>query len=149
MGDVSKLFVFKGLLTMPSNVLPVRIKQTFLPIIWIFNEDEGVGIKSRLPFKIFSTLQKNNMKKIIQFCKVRFYCFAFNLRMKSILKWAHHFKSSSWKLHNLCNIHTYCIHIFLQNTYVLDLVPFILQLMLEKHFKTQVKPAFGWNRNTY
>ena len=26
------------------------------PMIWIFTEDEGDGIKSRLPFKIFSTL---------------------------------------------------------------------------------------------
>ena len=35
----------------------VDIKQTFLPIIWIFTEDVGDGIESRLPFKIFSTLQ--------------------------------------------------------------------------------------------
>ena len=34
-----------------------QLKQTFLPIIWIFNEGEGDGIKSRLPFKIFSTLK--------------------------------------------------------------------------------------------
>ena len=39
---------------MPSNVLPLHLKQTFPPIIWIFTE--GDGIKSRLPFKIFSTL---------------------------------------------------------------------------------------------
>ena len=39
---------------MPSNVLPLRLKQTFLPIIWIFTE--GDEIKSRLPFKIFFTL---------------------------------------------------------------------------------------------
>ena len=39
---------------MPSNVLPLRLKQTFPPIIWIFTE--GDEIKSRLPFKIFSTL---------------------------------------------------------------------------------------------
>ena len=54
MGDVNKLFVFKSLLTMPSNVL--HLKQTFPPIIWIFTEGEGDGIESRLPFKIFSTL---------------------------------------------------------------------------------------------
>ena len=36
--------------------LPLHLKQTFLPIIWIFTEDEGDGIESRLPFKIFSTL---------------------------------------------------------------------------------------------
>ena len=56
MGDVNKFFVFKSLLTMPGNFLPLHLKQTFLPIIWIFAEGEGDGIKSRLPFKIFSTL---------------------------------------------------------------------------------------------
>ena len=54
LGIVNKLFVFKSLLKKPSNVLPLHLKQTFLPIIWIFTE--GDGIKSRLPFKIFSTL---------------------------------------------------------------------------------------------
>jgi hypothetical protein len=43
---------------MPSNVLPLRLKQTFLPIIQIFTEGEGDGIEFRLPFKIFSTLSK-------------------------------------------------------------------------------------------
>ena len=52
--DVNKLFVFKSLLTTPSNVLPLHFKQTFPPIIQIFTE--GDGIESRLPFKIFSTL---------------------------------------------------------------------------------------------
>ena len=56
LGDVNKLFVFKSLLTTPSNVLPLHLKQTFPPIIWIFTEGEGDGIKSRLPFKNFSTL---------------------------------------------------------------------------------------------
>ena len=41
---------------MPSNVLPLCLKQTFPPIIWIFTEGEGDEIESRLPFKIFSTL---------------------------------------------------------------------------------------------
>ena len=54
--DVNKLFVFKSLLTTPSNVLPLHLKQTFPPIIWIFTEGDGDGIESRLPFKIFSTL---------------------------------------------------------------------------------------------
>ena len=31
-----------------SNVLPYYLKQTFLPIIWIFTESEGDGIESRL-----------------------------------------------------------------------------------------------------
>ena len=51
-------FVFKILLTMPSNVLPLHLKRTFPSMIWIFTEGEGDGIKSRLPFKIFSTLLK-------------------------------------------------------------------------------------------
>ena len=33
LGIVNKLFVFKSLLTKPSNVLPLHLKQTFLPII--------------------------------------------------------------------------------------------------------------------
>ena len=41
---------------MPSNVLPLHLKQAFPPIIWIFIEGEGDGIESRLPFKTFSTL---------------------------------------------------------------------------------------------
>ena len=41
---------------MPSNVLLLHLKQTLLPIIWIFTEGEGDGIKSRLPFKKISTL---------------------------------------------------------------------------------------------
>ena len=53
---VKKLLKTKRLLTSPSNVLPLNLKQTFPPMIWIFTEGEGDGIKSRLPFKIFSTL---------------------------------------------------------------------------------------------
>ena len=49
-------FVSKGLLTTPSTVLPLHLKQTLRPIIWIFTEGEGDGIKSRLPFKLFPTL---------------------------------------------------------------------------------------------
>ena len=56
LGDVNKLFVFKSLMAMPSTVLPLHLKQTFPPIIWIFTEDEGDGIESRLCFKIFSSL---------------------------------------------------------------------------------------------
>ena len=43
---------------MPSNGLPLHLSQIFPPIIWIFTEDEGDGIKSLLFFKIFSTLKK-------------------------------------------------------------------------------------------
>ena len=43
-----------------SGVLPLHLKQTFPAISWIWTKYEGDRIKSRLPFKIFSTL---NYKK--------------------------------------------------------------------------------------
>ena len=57
LGLVNKLLKTKSLLTSPSDVLPLHLKQTFPRIIWIFTEGEGDGIKFRLPFKIFSTLK--------------------------------------------------------------------------------------------
>ena len=48
LGDVNKLLKTKSLLTSPSNVLPYHLKETFLPIFWIFNEIQGDGIESRL-----------------------------------------------------------------------------------------------------
>ena len=54
--DVNKLIVFKNLFTKKRNILPLHLRKTFLPIIWIFTEVEGDRIESRLPFKIFSTL---------------------------------------------------------------------------------------------
>ena len=56
LGDVNKFFAFKSLLTMPSNVFPLHLKQTLPHIIWIFNEGEGDEIEFWQPFKIFSTL---------------------------------------------------------------------------------------------
>ena len=53
---VNKLFVFKSLLTIPSNVLPLHLKQTFQPIFRIFTEGEGDGIGCRLSSKMFFTL---------------------------------------------------------------------------------------------
>ena len=42
---------------MPSIVLPLHLKQTFPPMIWIFNEGEGDGIEYfQNIFKMFSTL---------------------------------------------------------------------------------------------
>ena len=38
--------------------MPLHLKQTFSPIVWIFKENEGDGIESRLSFTIFSTLKK-------------------------------------------------------------------------------------------
>ena len=48
LGDVNKLFVFKSFLKTPSNILPLQLKQSFTPMIWIFTEGEGDGIESRL-----------------------------------------------------------------------------------------------------
>ena len=59
LGDVNILFVFKSLLTTPSNILLLHFKQTFPPTIWTFTEVEGDGIESRLPFKIFHTLDQS------------------------------------------------------------------------------------------
>ena len=39
---VNNLFVCKSLLTTLSNVLPLHLKQTFLAIIWLFTEDNGI-----------------------------------------------------------------------------------------------------------
>ena len=55
LGIVNKLLKTKKLLIMPSNVLPLLLKQTLQTIIWIFTEGEGDRIKSRLPFLFFST----------------------------------------------------------------------------------------------
>ena len=40
----------------PAFIWPLHLHQTFSPIIWVFTKVEGDGIKSRLTFKIFSTL---------------------------------------------------------------------------------------------
>ena len=50
----------KILLTSPSNILPLHLKQTFPPIIWIFTEGEGDGIESRLSSYIFCTLYRKH-----------------------------------------------------------------------------------------
>ena len=43
-GWCQQTFCFQNILTMPKNVLPLYLKQTFPPIIWIFTEVEGDGI---------------------------------------------------------------------------------------------------------
>ena len=63
MGDVNKLFVFKTLLATFSNVMPSQFTpQANFPTQYsIFTEDKGDdGIESRLPSKIFSTLQQHD-----------------------------------------------------------------------------------------
>ena len=56
LGDVNKLFVFKN----TQQFFSLHLKQTSLPIIWIFTEGEGDGIESRLPLEIFSILKADN-----------------------------------------------------------------------------------------
>ena len=72
-GWCQQTFCFQSLLTMPSNVLPLHLKQTFPSIIWIFTEGESDEIKSRLPFKIFSTLKRisTDYEMLAQPCKSR------------------------------------------------------------------------------
>ena len=72
MVDVNNFFAFKSLLTTPSNVLPLHLKQTFPPLIWIFTEVEGDGIESKLPFKIFSTLNWMYLGKEEITCALKF-----------------------------------------------------------------------------
>ena len=57
LGDVHKLFVFKNFVYNVQHCFAFTLKQTFPHRIWIFIEGEGDGIKSRLPFKFFSTLK--------------------------------------------------------------------------------------------
>ena len=54
---------------MPRNVLPLHLKQTFPPIICIFNEGEGDGTEFRLTFTISSTLQNTliNKESLVKF----------------------------------------------------------------------------------
>ena len=65
----------------PSNVLPLHLKQTFPPRIWIFTKGEGDGIESRLTFKIFSTLQWGNLT-----FKVDFSSEGYQMSRKSVQK---------------------------------------------------------------
>ena len=68
LGNVDKLYDFKSLLTMLSIVLPLHLKQTFPPIIWIFTEGEGDGMESRHLLKSFLLYDKiliANLKNIL------------------------------------------------------------------------------------
>ena len=69
---MSTNFFFKCLLTIPSNILPLHLKQTFPPIIWIFVKYEGDRIESRLP-KSFLTSNHFNTKYLV-FCMHNFLC---------------------------------------------------------------------------
>ena len=108
--------------TTPSNVLPLHLKQTFPPIIWIFIEGEGDGIKSRLPFKIFFTLLG-----LIYFCSlVRLACLLISSQdfsngfSRSHLRLGEKStkKAPVWKL--VCSASNICL-LILDPTYVLRL----------------------------
>ena len=62
LGVVNKLLKMKSLLTIPGNVLPLHLKQTFPPIFWIFTE--GEGIEWRLFSEIFFTLNPLDKKLV-------------------------------------------------------------------------------------
>ena len=63
-----RCFVSESLLTTPSNVLPLHLKQTFSPIISIFTE--GDGIESGLPFNMFSTLVQISLTSLTQLINI-------------------------------------------------------------------------------
>ena len=84
LGFVNKLLKTRILLTSPSNVLPYYLNQTFPPIIWIWTEDEGDGIKSRLPFKIFSTLIKSKND-----CNRWNFCVFIQMSLCQPFQWVH------------------------------------------------------------
>ena len=62
LGDVNKLFAFKSLLTMPSNVLPLHLKQTFPSMIhcrWkVFGLNPGYLLKSFQLYLAMLTLSR-------------------------------------------------------------------------------------------
>ena len=63
LGVFNKFLETKSLLTTPSNVSPLHLKQTFPPIISILSE--GDWIKSRLLFQNFSILSSEKMSTIV------------------------------------------------------------------------------------
>ena len=106
---VMSTIVFKSLLTMPSNGLPLLLKHTFPPIIWIFTE--GDGIESRLPFKIFSTLRENK---------------CFDLQPLNIIQ-------------DICHFEKHLFIYFLRNYYSFfpplkpEIIYFLLKTLLQKY----------------
>jgi hypothetical protein len=93
LGDVNKLFVFKSLLTMPNNDLPLHLKQTFLPIIWIFTE--GDSMEFRQPFEIFSTVTAISPKEIFRLrnSKLAYNYYSKNVKKVRMKKW---FQKNFW-----------------------------------------------------
>ena len=67
------LRVVNKLSTKPSNVLPLSLKKTFPPIIWIFTEGEGDGIESglsSLAFLLYTTKHKKARTLINKWTKM-------------------------------------------------------------------------------
>ena len=55
-GWCQQTFCFQKFVDNSQQCFDFTPQAKFQPIIWIFTDSEGDGIKSRLPFKIFSTL---------------------------------------------------------------------------------------------
>ena len=125
------MFVFKSLLIMLSNVLPLHLKQTFRPIIWTFSECEGDQIESRLPFKIFSTL--HSMTWEVMFSKRHFRKF-----------------EKSWLLMHLILKRTWKVGLLFQHNNKSKILPQILELwkMYQKTVRKRlvffVLQSWGW-----
>ena len=92
LGVANKLLKTKSLLSSPSNVLPLHLNQTLLPMIWIFIEGEGDGIQSRLPFKlplcyyIIVCTHKNRYRTYIPVCTESFDVLLNQLVLHNVLK---------------------------------------------------------------
>ena len=76
LGDVNKLFVFNSLLTTPNNVLPLNLKETFPPKIWILREIRSIELakitrlyqfifRAKFLLRFYKLWMANFFKKII------------------------------------------------------------------------------------
>ena len=68
---MSTNFLYSKVCWQCSKNLPLNLKHTFPPIIWIFTVGEGDGIESRLPFKISSTLKVKSTMIYEQQCPIQ------------------------------------------------------------------------------
>ena len=106
---------FKCLLTTPNNVLPLHLKQTFPPIIWIFTEGEGNLLRLlRLPFKIFSTLPNDYFPWLTS--SDLYYCQLFSSSFNISILWRQIFKAELFWL--VCMLELINLEIVTSVTYV-------------------------------
>ena len=142
---------FKNKKFVDSNVLPLHPKQTFPPVIWIFT-----GIKSRLTFKIFSTLfksLKNTLKKlnfrmgllILDHCACLLlrnrFDFEFELsRPQGLVKWQKVI-CASWFL----VLFLFCLFLTIMFLFYFSwsLLSFFKSFLLQNGWQTEVAVAFG------